>query len=188
MDQQLADLDRQFAGATDDVRARFGGIGRAELGRRADPHAWSIAECVAHLTLTTRAFLPLLDDAIASAPPRAGRSPFRKSFLGGWLARGMEPPVRSRFKTPPRFVPVVEESDGDVLADFERSQDELRARVQASDERDISKARVTSAFNRRLTYNVYTAFLILAAHQRRHVWQAAQVLKRLEQARSAGRA
>jgi hypothetical protein len=179
MDQQLADLDSQFAAVTDAARARFGGLAQAEMGRRADPQAWSIAECVAHLTLTTDAFLPLLDEAIARAPARAGRPPFRKSFLGGWLARGMEPPVRGRFKTVAGFVPAAQESGGDVLGEFSRSQDELRARLRSSDGRDISKVRVRSAFNRRLTYNVYTAFLILAAHQRRHLWQATEVRRRL---------
>jgi hypothetical protein len=182
MDPQLADLDRQFASAIDDVGTRFGGLPPVELRRRAEPQAWSVAECIAHLTLTTRAFLPLLDDAIARAPARADQSPFKKSFLGGWLARNMEPPVRGRYKTIAGFIPVVAESDGDVIMNFARSQEELRARLQSSDGRDLSKVRVRSAFNRYLTYNVYTAFLILAAHQRRHIWQADEVRKRLARA------
>jgi hypothetical protein len=34
--------------------------------------------------------------------------------------------------------------------------------------------RITSPFNERVRYNVYSALTILAVHQHRHLWQAEQ--------------
>jgi DinB superfamily len=70
-------------------------------GRRTDPDRWSVAECVAHLNLTSTAYPPLLREAVdraralnASAPGRYRRDPV------GWLLwKTMGPPVRVRTKT-----------------------------------------------------------------------------------------
>lgn len=43
--------------------------------------------------------------------------------------------------------------------------------------------KVPSPVSRHVRYNVHSAFLILAAHQRRHLWQARRAAER---ARSAG--
>src|SRR5438093_1866669 len=76
-------------------------------GRRADPARWSVAECVAHLNLTSLAYLPLLRDAVARAGALemrpAGR--YRRDVVGWLLWRTMGPPVRVRLKTLARFVP-----------------------------------------------------------------------------------
>ena len=38
--------------------------------------------------------------------------------------------------------------------------------------RDLNRLKIVSPFGARLSYNVYSAFRVLAAHERRHVWQA----------------
>ena len=43
---------------------------------------------------------------------------------------------------------------------------------------DVSdKVKLVSPFNARLKYNALAAFRILAAHQRRHLWQAERALE-----------
>jgi hypothetical protein len=44
---------------------------------------------------------------------------------------------------------------------------------------DVTTIRVTSPFNASLRYSAYSALHILAAHERRHLWQAERVRDQL---------
>src|SRR3954462_13952033 len=71
---------------------------------RPHPNSWSAAECLAHLTLTDKAFLPVIQDAIAKARKSRKKSPHLDP-LGSAMRWFMEPPVRLRSTTAPPFVP-----------------------------------------------------------------------------------
>src|SRR5688572_32014407 len=75
--------------------------------RRPDPARWSVAECIAHLNLTSRAFLPLMRDAIGQARrwPAAGSRRYRRDLVGWILWKASGPPARIRAKTAAAFVP-----------------------------------------------------------------------------------
>jgi hypothetical protein len=170
MPTQVAELQQQLTDVTDRISGSFGGMSAEDLRRRPAPGRWSVAECIVHLTMTTTAMLPELEAAMARAPASAGRA-LRPSFLGGKLARWLEPPVRRRMKTSPAFVPSPASTDGDVLAEFAQSQEKLKELLRLYGDRDLNRPTVPSPLNRLIRYNVYAAFLILLAHQRRHVWQ-----------------
>jgi len=59
-------------------------------GARAAPDQWSVAECLIHLNMTSRAFLPLIKDAIGRGRDRElfRGTPYRMDFVGRllWLA------------------------------------------------------------------------------------------------------
>jgi hypothetical protein len=134
---------------------------------------WSGSECVAHLTLTTEAYLPLLDEARVRV--ESGTALPRRYTLGviGWLlAKSLEPPARGRTRTLAAFVPGGIASRADSVAAFTRSQDALLAWLDAAAHVPLNRMIVASPFNRRVRYNAWAAFRVLASHQRRHIWQA----------------
>jgi hypothetical protein len=177
---QLAAIDAELRAATARARALADGLDETIFHARPSPQSWSMAECLAHLNLTTEAYLPLIRAAIAvgRARSRKPRGRYRRDLLGWFLWRATEPPVRSRFKTAPAFVPQSAGTRIEVMRDFERLQDALAAELQAAHGLDLGKLRIVSPFARRLSYNLYSAFSILPAHQRRHLWQAEQALAR----------
>ena len=140
-----------------------------------------MGECVAHLNLTARAFLPLLDSGLAEARALGGAAPgrYRHEPLGWllWLASG--PPARLKSRTAAAFVPSGTDSPEELRAAFGQVQAEQRARVQAADGLPIQKIRIVSPFDARVSYSVYSALAILARHQHRHLWQAEQVARSL---------
>jgi hypothetical protein len=103
------------------------------------------------------------------------------------LWRSTEPPVRSRFKTAPAFVPQSAGTRAEVMRDFERLQAALRTELQAAQEVDLGRLRIVSPFAKRLRYNLFSAFSILPAHQRRHLWQAEQAAREREGPMTAAR-
>lgn len=163
---QLEALDSELA----EVRERVHRLPPDRWHRRPAPERWSAGEHVVHLTLTTRAFLPLLEEALGKAP--AGTGPFRRDLIGWMLGRMIEPPSRFRVKTTAPFVPSAEEPREAALREFDASQDELSALLRKAAGRALDRVKIVSPFDGRVRYNAWSALRILAAHQRRHLWLA----------------
>ncbi len=144
---------------------------------RRDPDRWSVAECVAHLNLTSEAYLPLLNGAIEQAQtmPRPAQVRYRRDILGWLLWRTMGPPVRFAIATPAAFVPAADLPPATLIREFERLQAAQIALLHAVDGKPISEIHVASPFAPGKTYNLYSCFSILPRHQHRHLWQAEQV-------------
>jgi hypothetical protein len=153
---------------------------------RPDPSSWSAAECLAHLSISTEQFLPVLEKAIdkSRASGRSARKP-RMDFLGSILRWFLEPPTRSRVKTSAPFVPRSTRAKAEAFGEFAALQDRLLGLLTSARGFDLRQPRLVSPFDRRVRYNVFSAFRILAAHQRRHLWQAEQVVTLLRAKRSS---
>jgi len=142
---------------------------------------WSAAECLAHLSVTTEMFLPVLRKAVDEARARHLTSNGTPSM--GVVARilrwFLEPPVRARIKTTTAFVPRSVRAKSEALAEFSALQTQLVNLLRSTQDVAIGKVKIISPFDSRVKYNVYSAFLIVAAHQRRHLWQAEQAIDSL---------
>ncbi|HVR38307.1 MAG TPA: DinB family protein [Thermoanaerobaculia bacterium] len=148
---------------------------------RPDPMSWSAAECIAHLSLSTESFLPIVDKAIEDGRKRRLESTKQPKLdmLGRLLHWMMEPPVRKRYPTSRPFVPKSARAKAEALAEFTSLQTKLIERVRAARGLDLRRMKVKSPFNDKISYNLYSAFRIIAAHERRHLWQAAQAVAAL---------
>ena len=149
--------------------------------RRPARAGWSAAECLGHLNLTSERFVPLIADALARARARGltGAGPFRRDVAGWLLCRMLEPPYRVRVKTPPPFVPQGAEPVEPVLAAFDGWQSRLDALLVEANGLLLDRVWIVSPFAERVRYNGYSSFCIVAAHQRRHLWQAQRALASL---------
>ena len=163
------------------AQARLNDLVRAvpaqRWGRRSDPARWSVAECVAHLNLTSIAYLPLLHDGVARARTLERRpvGRYRRDPIGWLLWATMGPPVRVRLKTIARFLPSSTAAPSVLVEEFDRLQVAQLDCLTQADGLPLSRVRVTSPFNARLRYSLYACFTILSRHQHRHLWQAERV-------------
>jgi len=176
--QQLDEVKAQFDVASARARQLLTGTSADALTRRPQPDRWSAAECVAHLTLTNQHYPPLIRGALEQAPP--GDGPYGMDFRGRMLRWILEPPYRSGVKTMPSMEPQAGESPEQVLAGFLASQEELLRLLEAARGKALGKTTITSPFSKRMRYNAYSCFQVLAAHERRHLWQAEQALAQMK--------
>ena len=178
---QLAAIDAELRATTARARQLVDAVDEAAFHARPDTDRWSIAECLAHLNLTSEAYLPLIDEVVTS-----GRGPapqrFRRDWMGWLLGRMAEPPVRARVKTTAPFVPRSTGSKQQVLTEYEALQEKLAAALRSADGFDLGRLRIVSPFKARFRYNLYSAFRIIPAHQRRHLRQGERVLEALGKA------
>jgi hypothetical protein len=66
-----------------------------------------------------------------------------------------------------------------VLPDFLKLQQRLKNSLRLADGRAIDKVKIRSLFDQRIRYNLFSFFHVMAAHQRRHLWQAERVRERI---------
>lgn len=183
MHPQLAAIVADFEAAQQRLHRVAAATPDARWAARHDPDRWSVAECVAHLNLTGRAYVPLLRDGIAAARTIGGGAPrrYRRDPIG-WLIGVMSGPMLriggrkiGRTRTAAAFVPGGELPRDTVLAAFASLQREQIALVAEADGLPIHRARVTSPFDARVRYNLYAALVLLPRHQHRHLEQAEEV-------------
>lgn len=171
---QLRALAAEFEAARQRAHRVISGLPSEAWTLRPDLERWSIAEQILHLELASRAYLPVVDEAIAEGRERGtfGEGPYRRDFLGWMLARLVEPPVRLRVKTSDRFVPVHLAPPDQALRGFDRWQDLLLAALPRAAGLALDRIEVASPFDPRLRMNLYSFLRTIPAHQRRHLWLA----------------
>jgi hypothetical protein len=146
---------------------------------RPDPSAWSVAECLDHLAITNRVYL----DAMREPSRRARqdnqlqRSPAVPGVIGRWFVRSLEPPVKKYFKAKARKI--VQPSPSPQLSDafegFKSSQQRIREYIDEFAAIDLANIRFPNPFVPGVRFSLATGLHVLAAHERRHLWQASQV-------------
>jgi hypothetical protein len=132
-----------------------------------------------HLNLTSRAFLTRLETALSGAPSLAdGAGSYHQEFVARLLRWWLEPPSRVRLPTTAPFLPVVSLNVPGVLEEFVRLQERLTSQATRARGLAIDQVSIQSPFAENVHYNCYSAFVILAAHERRHLWQARRAIER----------
>lgn len=143
--------------------------------------SWSAAECLAHLSISTEMFLPVLQEALDDARQRklVAKAPPKMDLLGRILRWFLEPPIRQRVRTSAPFVPRAVRAKSEAFGEFVTLQEKLLDVLNSSRGLDLRRMKIVSPFDRRVRYNAFSAFRIVAAHQRRHLWQAEQAVAAL---------
>ena len=175
---QLTRLEQEMHAATVRFHRLVAETTDEKWARRAAPDRWSVAECIAHLNLTSRSMVPLMQGAWDKARVMGGATPakFRSSFVGAMLASMVGPiPGWARFlrmKTPPPFVPTGDQPRGVIVDEYERWRAEQHALLKAADQLPIDRVRIESPFRAGTFYDGYSALKILIRHEHRHLGQA----------------
>ncbi len=183
MQKQLGEIIRDFERAQARVEKLAEVVPDKAWSERTDPARWSVGECIAHLNLTSEAYLPRLRVAIAEGHklPKKSSGEYRRD-PAGWFFSTMVGPLPTfgrtrigRVKTMPGFVPKGQNPKQTVVADFKRNQDQLIELVRESDELALDKVFIRSPFGEKIRYSCYSAFVILPRHEARHIDQAVLV-------------
>lgn len=175
---------RELRAAGQEAERTAAGLVPGQLWWRPGPDRWSVGECLNHLVRTGEAYLEVLDEAIEEGRRRGLLSggPYRPSLVGRWLARFLEPPPVLAVPAPKRIRPnrpaakaPATEPEPDPLPDFLALRGRLGERLEAAEGLELGRIRVASPFFSFVRFDLGSAFRIVAAHERRHLWQARQV-------------
>jgi DinB superfamily len=159
-----------------DARQLVEGLTEVQGTWRKEPGSWSVAECLDHLAVGGRVYLAAMEPPAQHARDtgRARRGAARPGLVGGWFARSLEPPVnpRRRMRAPRKIVPRPGPALGDAAAAFFTSHAQVVQFLRTYAGIDLAGVRFPNPFIRGLRFSLATGLHVLAAHERRHLWQA----------------
>jgi hypothetical protein len=172
-------LDRAFDATEADARSLVSGL-TEELGTwRAEAGTWSVAECLDHLATADRVYLaamrPSAERALAEGRRRKGAA--RPGLVGRWFVWMLEPPVKPALRgTAPQAIrPRSSPALDDAMRAFLASHHEARVFLQTFAGIDLAGVRFPNPFVRGVRFSLATGLHVIAAHERRHLWQAWRV-------------
>lgn len=177
----LDDLAQQFRDVRIRAAALVAPLSEAQFNWRARPGSFSVAECLVHLNVTADAVLARMLRAIAGGRRRGltGSGPFRYGWFSRWFEAGMEPPPKRRSRSPGVFAITAGSSyhKEDVMREFAAEGENWLEALQLARGLDLRRVKTASPASRFLRFPIGAYFRISVAHERRHLWQAEQVVR-----------
>ncbi|MEM7036670.1 MAG: DinB family protein [Bacteroidota bacterium] len=174
------------------LTAALDGLDESGLTWQPASGKWSVIECLEHLNISYRWYLPRMEAAIEKGKA-AGHTPntdYRRGFWGRRMPKMFRPKAQAeaaesgtqRFKIPwkmktmKRFQPQVAPGQSEkVIAEFRAHLETVKRLAQASQAVDLGRVRVISAIGSLLKFKLGDAFEFVNAHTDRHLLQAARV-------------
>jgi hypothetical protein len=186
------DAQRQgLVGALEELNQRADALFRRhtaeELHWKPSPKAWSIAECMDHMSTSLGLYLPSFE-AVLRGGARKGEGPFTWGpFARGWIR--LVSPGGPKLPTPGSMRPRAAEHpkgsggpQGDplpdphtLLADFKGGNDRLAELIRASEGIDLARTRTRSPVIPVLRFSLGAWFETCVQHSRRHMDQAERI-------------
>ncbi|MCB9356936.1 MAG: DinB family protein [Lewinellaceae bacterium] len=146
------------------------------LSARPADGGWSAAQCLEHLNIYGRYYLPAIEKAIGRARPAKEDSRFRSGWLGGYFTRLMRPGAdgmpASRMKAPKNAVPAEAPDPRAMLAEFIDQQERMLTLLTAAETLDLGSARIPVSIAPFIRLKLGDTFGFMVAHVQRHVLQA----------------
>ena len=186
MHPDIQRLDDQFDAAKRDAQALVGGLSKAQANWRMQAGSWSVSECLDHLANTNRAYLGAMQPAaeLAREQRRLRRRPAVPGIVGGWFVRSLEPPAKAKMKAPEQIQPRTAPALEDAFAAFTTSHQEVHDFLRENADLDLASVRFRNPFIRGLRFSLATGLHVIAAHERRHLWQAERVREAMQNTQS----
>jgi DinB family protein len=175
--REIDEFRRQFEQISADADALVAPLGDDQFTWKPGPTKWSVAECLEHLNATARSYLPAIDEGIADAIRHGAyaEGPFHYNMIGRLFSHLMEPPARVRMSTSTDKQPGPHRPKRETLAGFRAYQVQYVDRLRQANGIDLSRSCVRSPLASWIRIPLGSAFASMAAHERRHLWQARRI-------------
>ena len=152
------------------------------LAAKPSPEQWSAAQCLEHLNIYGRYYLPAIEQAIQEAQQKGGHSAehFNPGWLGDYFANLMRPKpgghLKSKMKAPKNAVPSTDPDPRAMLAEFIDQQETMLNLLSAAATVNLNKVRIPISIAPWLRLKLGDTFLFVTAHIERHLLQAERAM------------
>jgi hypothetical protein len=176
--EELRDYYEQIENVAEDAQELTATLDDTQFNWRPSAKQWSISECLAHLNVADGLDLPLLTQEIerGRAAGLTGHGPFRYGSISRWFVGFMDAPPKFRVKAPKVYLPPKGYLKDKVVPEFLSIHERMLELVTKANGLDLARIKVPSPAGP-FKFSLGQRFALLAAHDRRHLWQAWQVRK-----------
>ncbi len=149
-----------------------------KLNKRPLENKWSVVEHLDHMNSIVSQYFQQMDKSKSGNSIKPESEFYKPRFLGRLFVGFMEPPPKVRLKTFSIFEP--QQMDiSKVKEDFHNLRNELVDRLNTSVEKSTLKSKLSSPLSSMLKFEFGEAFMILTAHDRRHIYSINNFIKQL---------
>lgn len=146
-----------------------------ELNFKRDPGSWSVLECLEHLNLYGRFYLPEIAKRIEEGKGKS-EAVFKSGWLGNYFANSMLPKEKlNKMKTFKNMNPVNSKLDKRVIGEFIDQQNELLSLLEASRNVSLGKTRTAISISKLIQLKLGDTFRFVIYHNQRHLVQALRI-------------
>lgn len=143
-----------------------------ELNFKRDPESWSVLECLEHLNLYGRFYLPEIAKRIAAGKGKS-EAVFKSGWLGNYFANSMLPKEKlNKMKTFKNMNPVNSKLDKRVIEEFLDQQNEMLRLLEESRKVSLNKTRTAISISKLIKLKLGDTFRFVIYHNQRHMVQA----------------
>ena len=184
LDPALEDAIRRYEGALILCHEVLQGLGE-EAAHRPPENGWSVAQCLDHVVISGTKMAARIEAEMQRARELSRNARSNKPAKLGWfdrlfvwaLGRGKDGGPRGRMKTGPAFEPGAGRSIPILESEFIALQDRLIQAARSANGLDLAGIKVRSILNENFQFALGAWFGAIAAHQERHLDQAARARK-----------
>ena len=139
---------------------------------------WSVFEHLDHMNKTVAAYFVQMDK-IAPNVSNNNVSSYQPGFKGNLFIKLMEPPPKIKLKTFGVFKPAADFNQEAISKKFLELRAEFESRVVEACTKGKLKSKLSSPVSNLLKFELGEAFLILTAHDRRHLYTINNLMEKL---------
>jgi len=172
---------QQFEQIQQHARELTAGLDETRFNWQPSAEAWSIEECLSHLTMVGQWEVLAIERAIDQGKERGltGQGPFEYGAIDRYILHQTEPPVRNPRPASAHFIPLHGQPVTGIMPTFLHVQDQLLVQLGRAEGLDLRRVKVVTPISRFLRMSLGMMFAQIAAHERRHLEQAQRVREKL---------
>ncbi len=155
-----------------------------QMAKRPAPDRWSAAQCLEHLNIYGRYYIPAMEAAITKAH-LSGSSPathFKSGWLGKYFTNMMHPKrdaqgrIKNKMSAPKNAVPSDDPDPREMLAEFIAQKEQIIGLLAKAQQVDIGRIRVPISIARWIRLRLGDVLMFVTVHDQRHIQQAEQAI------------
>lgn len=165
---ELIDVTKQNLNTTEKLLQ----LSTEELNKKNDFKSWSVLECIAHLNIYGRFYLPEIENAIAKASWSTSNK-FKSGFLGNYFVNLIKPKEKlNKMKTLQRFNPIGSKLSKDVLITFKEQQFKMLELLSRASPVNLTTVKTAVSISKLIKIRLGDTLQFVIYHNQRHLIQA----------------
>ncbi|MBP6665242.1 MAG: DinB family protein [Chitinophagales bacterium] len=150
------------------------------LNRQPQPNKWSALQCLEHLNIYGRYYLPAIEKAITHAK-HTPEPTFTSGWLGNYFVESIKLPKSGTpskpMKTLKSYNPNKLLDKQQVISEFLMQQEQLLELLEASKKTNLEKIRIPISINRLIKIRLGDCLRFVIYHNQRHFQQALKAMQ-----------
>ncbi len=159
------------------AKKSFTHLSVSQLNWKSHPDSWSVGECLSHLVNSDGLYLIKIENIINSLPTGSEKDfPYKQSFMGKLIVRGVDPSNVKKTKTFKVFFPASSSIQKNIIDEYISSSKNFIELNQKMLSFDLRKYKLSSPVNKLIRLNLGDPLIIIPKHDERHLNQAERVM------------